>query len=505
MKSLTIRTYASKGLFVRLAPVVLVVAFFISGSFHATFAQVAPSPANTAQAYAVLAGSTVTNTGSSIVTGDLGVSPGTAVTGFPPGLVLGGTTNAGNAAAAQAQIDNTAAYNYLAGEEVTETLTGEDLGGLTLVPGVYFFKTSAQLTGTLTLNAQGNTSAVWVFQIGSTLTTASNSSVVIENGGQNCNVFWQIGSSATLGTGTSFIGNILADQSITLNTDALLAGSALAQVGAVTLESNTVTVSACAVPPVGPIPPTVGKAFSPATINAGGTSMLTITLSNANSTIATGSAFTDTLPSGVSVTSIVSNSCGGTITAATGGSTVALAAGSIPLDGSCAVTVDVTAPTGGSYINSLAAGALVTSNGSNVAPAVASLTVNAPTLVAPTLGKVFSPATINAGGTSTLTITLSNAGTATANLTAALVDTLPSGVVIASPTSSSTTCGGTLTASAGSSTVTLSPPGASILADSSCTITVSVSASAGGATSIRWLLAPCRPTTAATLPRPSRP
>jgi hypothetical protein len=195
----------------------------------------------TAGSYAVLAGSTVTNTGSSVISGDLGVSPGGAITGFPPGIVIGGTTHKGDAAAAQAQLDLTAAYNAAAGLTRNGTLTGQNLGGLTLTPGVYFFASSAQLTGQLTLNTLGNPNALFVFQIGSTLTTASNSSVIFSNSLADSNVFWQVGSSATLGTTTAFQGNILALSSITLNTGATIGcGSALARNGAVTLDSNVI-------------------------------------------------------------------------------------------------------------------------------------------------------------------------------------------------------------------------------------------------------------------------
>ena len=279
--------------------------------------------------------------------------------------------------AGQAQSDNSTAYLNLAGQTCTDNLTGQDLGGLTLVPGVYCFNASAQLTGTLTLNGQGNPNAVWVFQIASTLTTASNASVVLINGAQNCNVFWQVGSSATVGTGTTFIGNILALASITLTTDAIVSGRALAQTGAVTLDSDQVAVSVCGTSPVPPIPPTVSKAFNPATINAGGSSALTITLSNADTADATGAGFTDTLPSGLAVSGSASTTCiGGTASNTT--STVTLAGGTIPAGSNCTVTVDVTAASAGSYINSLAVGALPTSNGSNAGPAVATLTVNTP-------------------------------------------------------------------------------------------------------------------------------
>jgi hypothetical protein len=198
----------------------------------------------TADSFAVLGGSTVTNTGPTVLFGNLGVSAGTAITGFPPGI-LNGAMHDNDAVAAQAQNDLTTAYNFAAGETVTQDLTGQDLGGLTLLPGVYFFMSSAQLTGTLTLNNLGNPNAVFVFQIGSTLTTASNSSVVFINSGGDVgdSVFWQVGSSATLGTTTSFAGNILALTSITLNTGAnITCGRALARNGAVTMDTNHVSI-----------------------------------------------------------------------------------------------------------------------------------------------------------------------------------------------------------------------------------------------------------------------
>jgi hypothetical protein len=199
------------------------------------------------QDFAVLAGSTVTNTGPTVVTADLGVSPGTAVTGFPPGLVNGGTIEAATARALQAQTDATTAYNALAGQACTRTLTGQDLGGLTLTPGTYCFSSSAGLTGTLTLDAQGDPAAAFVFQIGSTLTTASGSSVRVVNGGTFCDVYWQVGSSATLGTDTRFMGSIIALTSITMTTGASLSGRAVARNAAVTLDSNTISAASCRV------------------------------------------------------------------------------------------------------------------------------------------------------------------------------------------------------------------------------------------------------------------
>jgi hypothetical protein len=194
----------------------------------------------TAQNFAVLGGSTVTNTGGSVITGDLGVWPGLAITGFPPGLV-NGTTHSGGGVAQQAQQDVTTAYNSLAGMARTQTLTGVDLGGMTLTPGVYFFASSAFLTGTLTLDAQGIPDALFIFQIGSTLISASNASVVTINSADACDVYWQVGSSATLGIDTQFQGNILALASITLNTGAtLVEGRALARNGAVTMDTNSI-------------------------------------------------------------------------------------------------------------------------------------------------------------------------------------------------------------------------------------------------------------------------
>ncbi len=196
--------------------------------------------------FAVLAGSTVTCTNVSTINGDLGVSPGAAVIGFPVPCTDVGTIHAGDATAAAAQVDLTTAFTTLTTLPCGLDLTGTDLGGLTLNPGTYCFSTSAQLTGTLTLNAQGNPNAVWVFKTGSTLTTASGSAVVFlpGAGGNPCSVQWRIGTSATLGTTTSFLGNILAQASITLNTGASLAGRALARTGAVTMDGNNVAAFA---------------------------------------------------------------------------------------------------------------------------------------------------------------------------------------------------------------------------------------------------------------------
>ncbi|MBA2390645.1 MAG: DUF3494 domain-containing protein, partial [Geodermatophilaceae bacterium] len=199
----------------------------------------------TANAYAVLAGSAVNNTGPSVINGDLGVHPGTAVTGFPPGLV-NGAVHAADAEAAQAKSDLVIAYNDAAGRPSTAVAT--ELGGRTLFGGVYSNSTELGLTGTVTLDAQNDPSSVWIFQAGSTLITASNSTVALTNGADPCNVFWQVGSSATLGTGTDFVGTILALTSITVQTGTTVEGRALARNGAVTLDNNVFNLPTCAPP-----------------------------------------------------------------------------------------------------------------------------------------------------------------------------------------------------------------------------------------------------------------
>lgn len=208
-----------------------------------------PGPAGTAPplggaaAFEILGGSTVTNTGATTtIVGSVGVSPGTAITGLPSGQPTGGTVHAGDAVAATAQTDLTTAYNNLAARPCNVTMDGVDLGGRTLSGGVYCFSTSAQLTGTLTLDGQGNSNAVFVFKIGSTLTTASGAAVVMTGGAQARNVFWQVGSSATLGTNTAFQGNVIALASITLNGGTSINGRALARGGAVTLDTNAATL-----------------------------------------------------------------------------------------------------------------------------------------------------------------------------------------------------------------------------------------------------------------------
>ena len=191
----------------------------------------------TALNVAVLAGSTITNTGPTVITGNLGLYAGTSVTGFPPGSVTG-TQQVADAVALQAQNDLKTAYTDAATSPSTSNLTGQNLGGKNLTPGVYTFSSSAQLTGSLTLSGNG----VFIFRIGSTLTTASNSVVLLRGGAQACAVYWQVGSSATLGSATQFQGNLMALTSITMVTGAnIIKGRALARNGALTLDSNQIT------------------------------------------------------------------------------------------------------------------------------------------------------------------------------------------------------------------------------------------------------------------------
>ena len=203
------------------------------------WAQSAPVLAS-AQSFAVLGATTVTNTGPTIITGDLGVSPGKAVTGFPPGSVTGGAVHAGDATATAAQAAAHTAYGNLVAQPCRTNLTGKTLGtspgAVELSPGVYCFDSTAQLTGTLTLKGDG----VYVFKIGSGLTTASNSSVVLVSGATAGKVFWQVTSSATLGTKTTFEGNILANISDTLTNDATVTGRVFALTGGVTLSGNRI-------------------------------------------------------------------------------------------------------------------------------------------------------------------------------------------------------------------------------------------------------------------------
>src|SRR5665213_2229859 len=321
------------------------VLLFSSCCLNSAWAQTAP-PMGTARSFAVLGASTVTNTGPTLIIGDLGVSPGSSVTGFPPGAVSG-TIHAADATAAPAHLDATTAYNFLAAETCTAHLTGMDLGTMTLTPGVYCFDASAQLTGTLNLNAAGDPNAVFVFLIGSTLTTASNSAVIV-SGGSPCGVYFQVGSSATLGTGTQFAGNIFAQASITITTGASVTGGSYALNGAVTMDTNAATacqgtLQVCKVAGSGVVEGTnfaFSVAGTPLTIHAGpapgGSCSAALVVPAVPATIA------ETIPSGTSLASVTtlpgagllisSDLAAGTATVAVnpGGQTIATFVDTIP-------------------------------------------------------------------------------------------------------------------------------------------------------------------------------
>jgi len=258
----------------------------------------------TAESFAVLAGSTVTNTGPSTIAGNVGVSPGSAVTGFPPGIVTNGTIHVADEVAGQAQADVTTAYNSLAGRACDVDLTGQDLGGLTLTSGVYCLSSSAQLTGTLTLDSEGNPDAEFIFQIGSALTTASNSAVQLI-GGTACNVYWQVGSSATIGTSTQFTGSVLALTSITFNTGANLVGRALARNGAVTLDTNNISAAMCVPAEVPPTATPEAPTATPITPVASTATPITPVVSTATPIIPGVSTATPIIPGAGTATPIV--------------------------------------------------------------------------------------------------------------------------------------------------------------------------------------------------------
>jgi ice-binding like protein/Big-like domain-containing protein len=203
-----------------------------------------PIDLRSAGAFAVLAGSTVTSTGPTALGGDLGVSPGTAVTGFPPGTLAGGI-HAGDPISADATDDLTIAYNDAAARVLCPVTVAGNLGGQTLAPGLYKSTSSLEITsGDLTLDAGGEEDAIFIFQTASTLTTTAGRQVILAGGARSTNIYWQIGSAATLGTSSSFEGTLMADQAITLGTGATLNGRALARIAAVSLDSNPITMPA---------------------------------------------------------------------------------------------------------------------------------------------------------------------------------------------------------------------------------------------------------------------
>jgi type VI secretion system secreted protein VgrG len=240
-----------------------VVLFVQVGGAPAALAATPTVGMGSAGSFAVLAGTTVTNTGPSVISGNLGVSPGSAVTGFPPGQVQNGAQHVADAVALQAQSDLTTGYNDAAGRTPATVLPSSELGGMTLVGGVYKVASGLGLTGTVTLNGQGDPNAVFIFQAGSTLITGSGSTVNMIGGAKACNVFWQVGSSATLGTNTNFVGTIMALTSVSVQTQATVAGRVLARNGQVSLDNNKITGANCAA-----TSPSSSPAPSPSTTTA---------------------------------------------------------------------------------------------------------------------------------------------------------------------------------------------------------------------------------------------
>ena len=220
----------------------ILTALFSAAVFLPAALAEAPLNLGLAEPYAILAGSTVTSTGvlGTVVTGNIGIFPGTAMTGFPP-AVLNGAFDSANGASGGAQGSLTTAYNFLAAKPLTQTLTGSDLGGMTLLPGVYRFDGTASMNGMLTLDAGGNKDAVWTFQVASSILVAGGSSVIFKNGVGNPDyVYWQVGSTATLAAGVSMVGNILAYTSVIVNYGATVQGRCLARNAEVTLDYNVV-------------------------------------------------------------------------------------------------------------------------------------------------------------------------------------------------------------------------------------------------------------------------
>ena len=462
-------------------------------------AAVAP-PLGTTSTYAITS-STYTNSNTppaTIVTGTAGqpavcyttppTTPPLVIVGLPP-VVPCPPSVGSDQAIALVTLNSQACVSLGAGAVTLNSVVVPGNPPGTFPPGCYSSGGSMDVTvsTTVTLNGPG----IYVFRPGGALTTGADSRVIMAAGGCAADVYWAPGAAVTLGANAgptpvaTFVGNILDAAGISIGHFSNVQGRLLGFGGTVISDASTITVPTCA-PFVAPTNPALAKSFNPTTINSGGVSTLTVTLSNPGAAIATLTAsLVDTLPSGVVVanTPNANTTCGGAgaIVAVAAATSVTLPAGrTIPASGSCTLTVDVTSALVGTYINTLPTGALVTSSGNNLAPASASLNVIAPGVL-PTLAKAFNPSSININGTSTLTVTLGNASATVATLTASLVDTLPSGVVVAPAPNASTTCGGVGApiATAGGASVTL-PAGRSIPANGNCTLSVDVTSALAG-------------------------
>jgi hypothetical protein len=321
----------------------------------------------TAAPSSVLAGSTVTNTGPSLLSGELGVSPGTAITGFPPG-VAGGAVHAGDAAAASDQSSLTTAYLDAQGRAPTGTSLGSALAGGVFVAGVYNASSSLDVSGAVTLDGEGDPNAVFIFQVGASLTTASSTSIVLAGNAQACNVFWQVGASATLGTTTSFAGTVMALTSISVGTGTSVAGRALARNGAVTLDNAVFTDPSCASTPT-----TTSIAATPTT--AGGSTTVT-------ATVAAPGAVTP----GGTVTFMADGAVVGTVSVGPDGTAVL----TLPVGTAAEVTLAATYDGSGSYSPSTSAPTVLT-----VTPAVVPPVVVPPVVVP---APVPAPADVPAAG-----------------------------------------------------------------------------------------------------------
>ncbi|MDQ2797777.1 MAG: ice-binding family protein, partial [Actinomycetota bacterium] len=280
--------------FPRFARSALVGAASVTTVLAVIFASSAPASAATgavdlgsAASYSVLAGQSVTNTGPSGLDGDLGLSPntGSSITGFPPGVV-GGSTHAGDAPALRAQSDLTTAYNDAAGRAPTQNVAG-DLVGTTKVAGVYKSSGPLALSGSVTLDGQNDPSSVFIFRVASTLTTATASSVNLINGARACNIFWQVGSSATLGTASVFRGTIMASTSITVSSGALVQGRALARSGSVTLDNDSFISAQCSTTPTAGETSTTQTLLS-SRVPVGGVIPVDVAVTGTSNTVPTG-------------------------------------------------------------------------------------------------------------------------------------------------------------------------------------------------------------------------